>query len=405
MNQGHNVFLTGEGGVGKSFLTQQFVKGQWLKGNKVQKLGSTGIAATNIGGRTIHSFFRFGLWQDLPDDYFSKLENNRKYTKQIRMAKTILIDEISMTPSNIIVNIDKVLRYFKDSDKPFGGTQMIFVGDLSQLKPISRLKKPFMFQNDAWKQGNFKSCYLTKNHRQTGDSKLLTLLNNMRSNKLTEEDIDLLNSRITLDPPKDITRLYTHNIDVDGLNSQRLLEIDKPLQTFNFISRGDVHTVNTIFKNSLIEQKLELKEGALVMFIKNNVDKGYVNGTTGTVINFTGGIPVVKTKDGKVVYVERETWTQENEGGVVVASITQIPLKLGFATTVHKSQGLTLDSAVIDLSRSFTEALGYVALSRVKTLEGIHLLGYNDTALEMDPFILTVDPIIRKKSKEEEELL
>jgi hypothetical protein len=197
------------------------------------------------------------------------------------------------------------------------------------------------------------------------------------------------------------TKLYTHNLDVDSINATELKKIEKPSHTFPMITRGKRELIDTLKKGCLAPEELVLKEGALVMFIKNNPQKGYVNGTLGIVYGFdANGYPKVQAYDGRELLASPTSWVVEEEG-TTLAEICQIPLRLAWAITVHKSQGMSLDNAEIDLSKSFAYGMGYVALSRVKSLNGMRLLGINPNALMVDSNVAKFDEELKKLSREE----
>jgi len=190
-------------------------------------------------------------------------------------------------------------------------------------------------------------------------------------------------------------------MDVDRINIQELDKINNPAFAFKYTSEGTAKNIERIFKSSLVLEEIDLKKDAVVMFIKNNHDLGYVNGTTGVIVDFDKEtkLPIVKTSDGSRIKVSLEEWTMENENANIVAKVSQVPLKLAWAITIHKSQGMTLDSAEIDLSKTFEVGQGYVALSRIKNIEGLRLMGLNDKALLVDPLILHIDPRIKAASQ------
>jgi len=197
-----------------------------------------------------------------------------------------------------------------------------------------------------------------------------------------------------------VTRLYTHNADVDRINLQELQKLEAPEKLFVYESKGAAKHIDKIFKSALVLEELRLKKGALVLFIKNSPEGEYVNGTTGVVQGFSpiDGMPIVITTAGRKITLEREDWSLENDSGKVLATVSQVPLRLAWAITIHKSQGMTLDAAQIDLSKTFEVGQGYVALSRIKSIEGLSLLGINPMALRVDPLILHIDDRIKGAS-------
>ena len=307
-----------------------------------------------------------------------------------------------MLSGTFLDTLDRVCRSFKrNPEKPFGGIQVILCGDMFQLPPISRQGDAVLvIESQAWKTMGLVMCYLTEQHRQDDDD-FLKILNAIRSNTVTEDHIGMLESRIyeyDADNFNSITKLFTHNADVDAINNDELSKIDDAEEIFHMTATGKENLIVNLKKSCLAPEILKLKIGAEVMFVKNNFDKGYVNGTRGRVVDFNDdSIPVVETKNGDRITVEPETWSIDDEKKIL-ASIKQIPLRHAWAITVHKSQGMSLDSAVIDLSKSFSYGMGYVALSRVRTLDGVVLLGLGEGALLVDPRILAIDKQLQELS-------
>ena len=403
LKTGLNVFLTGEPGSGKTHTINRYVT--WLRERGVDPAvtASTGIAATHIGGMTIHSWSGIGIKSNISDYDIEMIQSREKTAKRLVAAKVLIIDEISMLDSATLNSVDRVLRTLRrrtlQEEEPFGGLQVIFVGDFFQLPPISRGQDPkFAFESNAWKEANPIICYLNEQHRQE-DGDFLELLSAMRQGTLNESHRARLKSRAGLLSKKTIaTRLYTHNENVDRINKESLAEIDGKTKVFQMTSRGASALVESLKAQCLSPETLDLKEGASVMFTRNNFDAGYVNGTLGEVINFSPlGNPIVKTRRGETITVEPTEWAIQ-DGNKILARITQVPLRLAWAITVHKSQGMSLDAARIDLSQAFEYGQGYVALSRVRSLEGLFLEGFNERALQMHPTVVAVDARFRAYS-------
>jgi ATP-dependent exoDNAse (exonuclease V) alpha subunit len=247
-----------------------------------------------------------------------------------------------------------------------------------------------------------KICYLDEQYRHE-DNEMTRILNAIRANEVDDEVFDLIltreNKSVAISGIKP-TRLYTHNADVDAINNLELQKIKEKPIAYQMYAKGDEKLIKVLKKGCLASEKLVLKKGATVMFVKNNFDRSYVNGTLGRVTGFDENkLPIVKTFSGKSIIASPETWLIE-EDDEVLASVSQIPLRLAWAITVHKSQGMTLDAAEMDLSKSFEYGMGYVALSRVRTLGGIKLLGINETALEVNPEIYELDKELQNLSLE-----
>lgn len=398
LKMGKNVFLTGPAGSGKTYLLNQYIGFLKEHGVGIAVTASTGIAATHIKGMTIHSWSGIGIKDSLSDWDLDFLEQKQYLWKRYENTNVLIIDEISMLSSSILDSIDKIARMFKRSELPFGGMQVIFCGDFFQLPPIQKVdpnvidfggNSIFAFNSNSWANSDLHICYLSEQFRQK-DSDLENILNSIRKNDLDQSIHNKLSEKIITDEDLEMTRLYTHNFNVDSYNNKKLAEIDAPIHKYKMKEKGKKNLVENLKKGCLVPETLELKEGALVMFVKNNTTAGYINGTTGKVIDFEDGFPVVETKDGEIFTALPQEWSIE-EGDKVLAKIEQIPLKLAWAVTIHKSQGMTLDQALIDLSQSFVEGQGYVALSRLRDLNGLKLIGFNQKSLEVHPEVLEID--------------
>jgi ATP-dependent exoDNAse (exonuclease V) alpha subunit len=395
LKTGANVFLTGEPGSGKTHTVNSYVK--WLREHGIQPsvTASTGIAATHIGGYTIHSWAGLGIRDKLTEYDLDQMGTNERLVKRLNSARVLIIDEVSMLSSQMLSMVDQVCRALKDSNRAFGGLQVVLVGDFFQLPPV---RDRFAFYSSSWEESSFIVCYLSEQHRQE-DGAFLNLLGAIRRGEVNEDHIELLNSRFDTKEHKDIPRLYSHNLDVDILNKHELDKLSINSRAFLMGSRGPENRVTQLKKGCLSPETLHLKVGARVMFTKNNFEEGFVNGTLGKVVGFskTNGNPEVKTDKGKVIEVEKAEWAIE-ENNRVLASISQIPLRLAWAITIHKSQGMSLDSAHMDLSATFEYGQGYVALSRVRTFSGLILAGINKRALEVHPDIMEKDIRFKESS-------
>lgn len=400
---GHNVFLTGPAGSGKTYLLQQYI--DYLKKHNigVAITASTGIAATQMNGQTIHSWSGMGISDTFSEADFTKLKNRHYHKQRFKKTHVLIIDEVSMLHAHQLDIVNSICKKFKEPFLPFGGLQVILCGDFFQLPPITRFGQEarFVHQSEAWEEMSPKVCYLEEQHRQE-DRQMLQILNAIRSQSCDAKTKKLLNSRENKTIKNKITptKLYTHNANVDVINNLELQKIAEEAEIFQMTTNGIEHLVNAVKKGCLAPEILALKKGAVVMFVKNNFERGYVNGTLGTVIDFDmKGMPIVRTTTGKKIVATPEKWSIE-ENDAPLATITQVPLRLAWAITVHKSQGMTLDAVEMDLSKSFEYGMGYVALSRVRTLAGIKLLGINDIALAVNPKIFALDKELEKLSRD-----
>lgn len=396
------MFLTGPPGAGKTHTLNQFIRQARAKGKTVAVTASTGIAATHIGGTTIHSWSGLGIREIISEHEAVKLQANAKLIKRYNGTDILVIDEVSMLHGHRLDLVNQVAKMLRKSDKPFGGMQVILVGDLFQLPPITRGTDvvDFVHHSLAWQELSPTICYLTEQHRVSGNDELLDLLGAMRRGDVNEFHEQALRERLEARAGDQIvTKLYSHNADVDSINNQHLRALGGDGKRFLMGATGSKVKQEALRNSVLAPEALILKKGAEVMFVANNFPLGYVNGTRGTVVDFVDNRPLVLTKEGRELKVEPFSWKLE-EDGKVRAELTQLPLRLAWAITIHKSQGMSLDAAEIDLSRSFTPGMGYVALSRVRGMDGVFLKGVNNLALAMHPDIHEFDGALRGASED-----
>lgn len=407
---GKNIFLTGAPGAGKTYVLNQYIG--FLQSYDVSAAitAYTGIAASHINGRTLHSWAGLSFAQLTPEQERERVHANKLLSARIQKAKVLVIDEISMLHPEEFMRVDFICKTARGSLEPFGGLQLICCGDFFQIPPVNQEAGRFVIDSPAWAEAKMMTCYLHEQHRQ-GDTELLGVLEEIRSGNVGAESIALLKSRIgaQVKAPVGIARLYTHNENVDEINNEHLQKLEGVQIVYDVYHGGSANLVEKLKKDYRVD-KLVLKKGARVMFTRNNLDGGYANGTLGEVVDFVGDeasadpIPVVLTFDKRRIVVESEKWELE-EDGKVRAWIKQMPLRLAWAITVHKSQGMTLDAAEIDLSRAFEPGMGYVALSRVKSLENISLLGFNEMALVVSARIKKLDSEFWEQSGDSEAYL
>jgi hypothetical protein len=394
-----SVFLTGKAGTGKTTFLNEFVK---KTRKKYIVVAPTGIAAINAGGVTIHSMFGLPLRTFLPttDRIDGSLANNIadlmphfKYRKDklklLREVEVLIIDEVSMLRADVLDMMDFSLRFIRRNNQRFGGVQMLFIGDLYQLPPVVRdehilkicYESPFFFDSHAIKDIPLLTIELTKVYRQS-DEKFLDILNAIRDGDVANINFDELNKRYDPDfkaGTESYVYLCSHNKMADEINQEKLEEIDLAVKTYEAKLFGDFK--ENQFPN---EQFLELKVGAQIMFIRNDItgEKKYFNGKLGEISALDDNeIKVVLDGSEREITVKREVWeqkkyfldTEKNIKEEVLGSFEQFPIKLAWAVTIHKSQGLTFDNVIIDAGKSFTAGQVYVALSRCRTLEGIVL--------------------------------
>ena len=403
LESGANVLLTGAAGTGKTYVLNKFIRRAKRRGKSVAVTATTGLAATHLNGTTIHAWSGIGVHDSLDKYAAAKLGKGRQ--DLIRKADILVIDEISMLHDFRLDMVDEILRLVRDTDQPFGGLQVVLCGDFFQLPPVNRSDSrqgSFVVASKAWLEGTFEVCYLEKQYRQTKDEAYTAILNGIRAGVLTRSQLEALNARTKAveDPFAARTRLLTVNVDVDSANHLKLDELEGEIYEYEMETHGSKKYVEQLQRSCLAPEVLRLKKGAAVMCVRNANDRKYVNGSLGVVIDFEEDtdLPVVELTNGRVITIKPESW-ELMDGDKRRAQIVQIPLRLAWAITVHKSQGMTLDAARIDLSKAFVEGMGYVALSRVRSLQHLILDGLNGMALRVSPLAKSIDAELRARSQ------
>ena len=429
-----SIFLTGKAGTGKTTLLKEIIKSTH---KNCVVVAPTGIAALNAGGVTIHSMFQLPFGGFIPDNSTPQFSENSKFETKatlrrhfkmsglkksvIQNMELLIIDEVSMLRSDLMDAIDFMLQSVRRKNHPFGGVQVLFIGDLLQLPPIIReeewrtlrsyYKGKFFFHSHVIQQNPPLYIELSKIFRQT-DEQFISVLNNLRNNKITQSDIQILNQFVQpnfdLKANKGYITLTTHNVKADAINSQSLSDLNGKSKVYKALLVDDFPE-----KIYPLEEKLELKEGAQVMFIKNDLsfDKNYFNGKMGVIKSLSDEeIMVHFPEENKTIEVERYEWqniryyVDENTKEIneeVLGTFTHYPIKLAWAITVHKSQGLTFDKAALDVSQVFLPGQAYVALSRLRSLKGLVLL----SPLQMNGISSDQDVMEYAENKATESLL
>ena len=401
MLSGQSVLLTGPAGAGKTFVLNQFIKLAKYEGKHVSVTATTGLAATHLGGTTIHSWAGIGVNDSISHGFVDHMAKSRR--EIIEKTDVLIIDEISMLHDFRLDMVDEVCRLVRKKDEPFGGIQIIMSGDFFQLPPINRGDSragSFVVNSEVWRELEPVICYLQEQHRQD-DEVLLDILNAMRAGEIRRNHAETLLARTEVFPDELelVTELHTVNVDVDKINEAKLETLEGDEVIYSQMTTGSESYVETLQRSVLAPASLKVKKGALVMAVKNSPERKYVNGSIGTIIDFEPytDYPIVEFKNGKEVSMVPDTW-ELRDGDKKRASISQIPLRLAWAITIHKSQGMTLDAARIDLRKAFVEGMGYVALSRVKNLDNLYLTGINQMALRVSEDAQTIDGILRDKA-------
>ena len=383
IKSGKNLFVTARAGAGKSFLID-FIKENFM--GRVITTASTGIAANNVGGRTLHSQFLISTSKMDAQESANKVDAGKRGIL-LRSAKLLIIDEISMVSDALLECVNRICQLVRNSDEPFGGLQVAFFGDFLQLPPVFKNESKndrICLGCDCWNKAGIEIVLMTKNFRQKDDEQFFKLLTRLRYNRLNEDDIKLIQSR-QIPAPDTAVRLYALNAEVGRLNRFKYAKLDESTEhTYDWTIWGeDQARVDAFKRDSLFEEKLSLRVGARVMMLVNEeTEEGYLyNGALGEVVEFNNGQPVVMFDSGIKRRLEpREiSITEKDDYGRirVLVSCTQIPLKLAWACTVHKMQGMSVDTAFIDCSSMFVRGQLYVALSRVRHLSGVFISGFN----------------------------
>lgn len=426
LNAGANVFLTGAPGAGKTYTLNEFIRQARADGASVAVTASTGIAATHVNGQTIHSWSGVGVATALTPSLLKTIKARRR--RKIQATDVLVVDEVSMLHAWLFDMVDQVCREVRRDPRPFGGIQVVLSGDFFQLPPVSvsgrnrdviapspefiasreRYARAglnpegFVTESLVWPELNPVICYLTEQHRQDTGA-LLTVLTDIRDGEVTQEDRDVLVTRLgrAPEPGKVAVHLFPVNRQADGLNDMRLNQIMLEAHDFYAETAGPANLVDRLKKNMLAPEHLVLKVGAAVMALRNDPDHQFVNGSLGTVRDFAderkGGWPIVEFENGNIVTMKPATW-EMMDGETVLASVKQVPLRCAWAITIHKSQGMTLENAVMDLKRTFAPGMGYVALSRVESLEGLYLAGVNEKMFLVSPDAVQLDGRLRSDS-------
>ena len=395
-NTGTNIFLTGKAGTGKTTFLKKLKE---TSPKRMIVVAPTGVAAINAGGVTIHSFFQLPFGPYIPGSEMASGQNksySHKFSRDkiniIRSMDLLVIDEVSMVRADLLDAISDMLRRYRDRNKPFGGVQLLLIGDLQQLAPVAKedewnllrehYASPFFFDSKALSESDYLCIELTQVYRQADDT-FVRLLNNIRENRFDENTLHTLNQRyIPNFKPNDkagYITLTTHNYQAQQINNRKLQELPGPAYTYKAEIKDDFPAYSYP-----TDEVLELKQDAQVMFVKNDSsgERRYYNGKIGRIVFISPSKIIVSDELGNDITVDRETWTNvkytidENTKDItetIAGSFSQYPLKTAWAITIHKSQGLTFEHAIIDASAAFSHGQVYVALSRCKTLEGMVL--------------------------------
>ncbi|XP_022774647.1 ATP-dependent DNA helicase PIF1-like [Durio zibethinus] len=404
VRSGRSLFITGSAGTGKTVLLKHIIKllKQTYGKSRVFVTASTGIAACAIRGQTLHSFAGIGIGDGDREMLVNRVINDKKACIRWNKAQVLVIDEISLVEANLFDNLEYIAKAVRDSDKVWGGIRLVVSGDFFQLPPIFKQQDPsrkeFAFEADCWDSSFDIQVELSKIFRQSED-RLIKLLQGIRRGNSDPEDLQILEQSCSVsEPDPSVVRLYPRIDDVNKVNEERMKALSEEKVIYEASDEGEKPWRRQLALG-LAPNKLVLCKGARVMLIKNlNVWRGFVNGATGTVTGFTKDgngtiltpdnlLPVVEFDSGREIVIEPEKW-YVMEGSSPVARRLQLPLVLAWAISIHKCQGMSLDHIHTDLSRAFGCGMVYVALSRVRSLDGLHLSGFSPSKIKAHPKVL-----------------
>ena len=399
LQSGENIFLTGGAGSGKSFVIREFMRD--LDAKSFPILASTGAAAVLLGGRTFHSFFGLGILEGGPAATLERALKDVRLLKRIHQVEGIIIDEISMIPGAALQIAEQVAQKAKDSHLPWGGLRVIAVGDFGQLPPVTKngSARDWCFLSETWQRTNFITYQLQHNQR-VQDLQFLDVLSDVRKGQITERVKEFLSERTKFhDEDHPGTRLFPRREQSEQYNQKKLSEINEDEHIIDSIYLGEEKYITNLKRSAPVPEQLKIKVGCRVLFLKNDPQKRWVNGTRGIVTDYTPEfITVRKEYQGKIgdpvsdklgreVKVEKIQFSLLDADGNMKASVIQFPLALAYATTIHKSQGATLDELWCDLGALWEPGHAYVALSRLRSAEGLHIVRWSPRSFIVDPLV------------------
>lgn len=382
-----NMFLTGAAGTGKSFLVRQFLREAGTFGFPV--VASTGAAAILVGGCTFHSFFGLGIMEGGVQGTIQRAIRNGAVTSRLQRIRGVIIDEVSMLPGATLHAAETIARIARHRSEPWGGLRIIAVGDFAQLPPVNSNgeAKDWAFLHEVWERSEFATAMLQTVVRTT-EPEFLQVLNLIRQGFVTEEVIRFLDSKVTEpDLHFEGTRLFPHRAKAESHNLERLAELPSPLHSFPTHYTGIEPYILQLKKNAPIPEVLLLKEGALVMLRKNDQWLRWVNGSLGYLTKICSGSLEIALLDGQQIEIGHEDFTLLDGNGRELATALNYPVNLAWATTIHKAQGVSLDRLMVDLSKLWEPGQAYVALSRVRSSDGLYIERWAPGSIIVEPLV------------------
>ncbi len=384
-----NVFLTGAAGTGKSYLLNKYLADK--PSDAFPVVASTGAAAVLIGGRTFHSFFGLGLMEGGLAATIDRAARSKKLILRLQRACCVVIDEISMLSGATLYAAEQIARRLRNSDAPWGGLRIIAVGDFAQLPPVTSgmMQKDWAFLHDVWRESDFQPALLSTVMR-TQDTDFLDILNFVRAGEVNDTVRNFLNARMdTASQETEGTRLYPHRAKADEYNLRRLHSIPGTIRSFETQYKGDARLFESAKRSMPIPDVLQIKEGALIMMRKNDIsgERLFVNGTLGHITHIGEDLLQIKLLSGDVIEVEQEKFSSLDGDGKEVMSAWNFPVTLAWATTIHKAQGASLDRMIVDLASLWEPGQAYVALSRVRSTDGLHIERWTPSSIKAEPLV------------------
>lgn len=387
----HNVFLSGEAGTGKSYVIKMLREIKKLQNEQIPMVASTGVASVLVNGVTFNSYFGLGIMTGGSKETIAKALTIRTVVERLIYTEIVIIDEISMISNEVFMTANLLCQKIRGNKKFFGGIRVICVGDFFQLGPFSESADPdWVFSGKTWKEAKMKKINLTQVMR-TKDKAFLKVLSKIRYGKIDKEVIKFLDKKLikkSKDLHNDIPNVLPRLKEVDEYNNYKLDELEGKILASKTLYAGEDSAVKKMKENLVIQDNFEFKRGALVMMRVNNYQDNYVNGTVGTVIGASPELLTIKKTNGEVITVKKHVFEMLNGSGEVVAKAKNFPCVLAWAITIQKSQGCSLESAVISLDRLWLHGQAYTALSRLCSENGLYITKYQKSSFIVDKKVI-----------------
>lgn len=385
-----NVFLTGAAGTGKSHVVKLFREVRKLQQNPVPMVASTGAAAILVNGTTFNSYFGLGIMAGGTETTIAQALTSRAVVERLIYADLVVVDEVSMISGETMEAANLLCQKIRQNNKFFGGIRMIFVGDFFQLGPYTEGEKlDWIFLHRSWKKAGIQKIELDQVMR-TDEKTFLKILGKVRKGKIDKEVNKFLSARVIKNSLKDYNgpRILSRNKEVDKYNQEQLLKIKNPEYGFKTEFVGEERFVKRLKENLMIGEVIKIKKGALVMLRVNNFQEGYINGTIGVVEGIREDILSIRKLSGELIHVKKHIFEYIDGSGEILARARNFPLTLAWAITIHKSQGATLDTALISLDKLWLHGQAYTALSRLKTAQGLMIDKFDKNSFKVDKNVL-----------------